>query len=69
MLGEVGFDFTSYLVVAALIPFATSYGLFFAGYETVYEGSNLMTLQLAYALLKAPKETDKPYGPHQIDLF
>ncbi len=45
--GESFLDFTGYLVVAALIPFATSYGLFFAGYETVYEGKNLMTLQLA----------------------
>ncbi|MCK5240073.1 MAG: hypothetical protein KAR33_11020, partial [Candidatus Thorarchaeota archaeon] len=47
IMGDVGFDFTSYLVVAALIPFATSYGLSFAGYETVYEGKNLMNLQLA----------------------
>ncbi len=38
---------TGYLVIAALIPFATSYGLSFAGYETVYEGKNLMNLQLA----------------------
>lgn len=45
--GEEAFGFTSYFIVAALIPFATSYGLFFAGYETVYEGKNLMTLQLA----------------------
>ncbi|MDF1541100.1 MAG: hypothetical protein P1Q69_19540, partial [Candidatus Thorarchaeota archaeon] len=38
---------TGYLVIGALIPFATSYGLSFAGYETVYEGKNLMNLQLA----------------------
>jgi hypothetical protein len=43
---ELG-GFTGYLVIAALIPFATSYGLSFAGYETVYEGQNLMNLQLA----------------------
>ncbi|MHA1933975.1 MAG: hypothetical protein ACW97A_01720 [Candidatus Thorarchaeota archaeon] len=40
---------TPYLAIAALIPFATSYGLYFAGYETVYEGKNLMNLQLAAA--------------------
>ena len=39
--------FTPFLLIAALIPFATTYGLYFAGYETVYEGSNLMNLQLA----------------------
>lgn len=47
IIGDTGFNITSYLIVAALIPFATSYGLFFAGYETVYEGKNLMNLQLA----------------------
>ncbi|MHA2426267.1 MAG: hypothetical protein ACXAEF_15875 [Candidatus Thorarchaeota archaeon] len=47
ILGETAFDFTSYFIIAAMIPFATSYGLFFAGYETVYEGKNLMNLQLA----------------------
>lgn len=41
--------FTPYLLVLALIPFATSYGLYFAGYEIVYEGKNLMNLQLAAA--------------------
>ncbi len=45
--GETALGFTGYFIIAALIPFATSYGLFFAGYETVYEGKNLMTLQLA----------------------
>ncbi len=45
--GEGAFSFTGYIVLAALIPFATSYGLYFAGYETVYEGKNLMNLQLA----------------------
>jgi hypothetical protein len=38
---------TSYFILAALIPFATSYGLYFAGYELVYEGKNIMNLQLA----------------------
>jgi hypothetical protein len=42
---------TPYLFVAALIPFATSYGLSFAGKELVYEGKNLMNLQLASANL------------------
>jgi len=41
--------FTPFLLVAALIPFATSYGVYFAGYEIVYEGKNLMNLQLAAA--------------------
>ncbi len=40
---------TPFLFVAALIPFATSYGVYFAGYEIVYEGKNLMNLQLAAA--------------------
>ncbi|TFG08312.1 hypothetical protein EU538_07325 [Candidatus Thorarchaeota archaeon] len=39
--------FTPFLIIAALIPFSTSYGLYFAGYETVYEGRNLLNLQLA----------------------
>jgi hypothetical protein len=46
--GTVDF-MTPYLLVAALIPFAISYGMYFAGYETVYEGRNLMNLQLAAA--------------------
>ncbi|RDE12286.1 MAG: hypothetical protein C4K49_10435, partial [Candidatus Thorarchaeota archaeon] len=40
---------TPLLFVAALIPFATSYGVYFTGYEIVYEGKNLMNLQLAAA--------------------
>lgn len=40
---------TPYLLLAVLIPFATSYGIYFTGYETVYEGKNLMNLQLAAA--------------------
>ncbi|MFW9908568.1 MAG: hypothetical protein ACFFEF_08325 [Candidatus Thorarchaeota archaeon] len=47
IITDTGFDFAGYLVLAALIPFATSYGLYFAGYETVYEGKNIMNLQLA----------------------
>ncbi|MHA1770178.1 MAG: hypothetical protein ACTSYL_11220 [Candidatus Thorarchaeota archaeon] len=43
----------SYLaLMLVVIPFATSYGIAFAGYETVYEGSNLMNLQLAAANLE-----------------
>ncbi len=45
--GEEFGGITSYFILAALIPFATSYGLYFAGYELVYEGSNIMNLQLA----------------------
>lgn len=41
--------FAPFLMIAALIPFSTSYGLYFAGYETVYEGKNLQNLQLAAA--------------------
>jgi hypothetical protein len=48
-LGENFFVFTPYFLIAALIPFMVSYGVYFAGYETVYEGNNLMTLQLAAA--------------------
>jgi len=47
--GTMFMQFTPFLIVAALIPFATSYGLYFAGYELVYEGENMMTLQLAAA--------------------
>jgi hypothetical protein len=47
--GQGAFAFTPYLLLAAFIPFMVSYGVYFAGYETVYEGSNLMTLQLAAA--------------------
>jgi len=47
-VGEFGF-ITPLLLIAVLIPFATSYGVYFAGYETVYEGKNLMNLQLAGA--------------------
>jgi len=39
--------FLPYFGMSAMIPIAASYGLYFAGYETVYEGKNLMNLQLA----------------------
>ena len=45
--GEGFGGITTYFILAALIPFATSYGLYFAGYELVYEGTNIMNLQLA----------------------
>ncbi|MGY5876233.1 MAG: hypothetical protein RTU30_10850 [Candidatus Thorarchaeota archaeon] len=47
--GDEFFGLTPLFLVALLIPFATSYGLYFAGYELVYEGKNLMNLQLASA--------------------
>ncbi|MFW9768943.1 MAG: hypothetical protein ACFFEM_08980, partial [Candidatus Thorarchaeota archaeon] len=46
-LGEEMSFFTPFLIVSVLVPFATSYGVYFAGYETVYEGKNLMNLQLS----------------------
>ncbi|NHI82853.1 MAG: hypothetical protein EAX81_00930 [Candidatus Thorarchaeota archaeon] len=48
-VGEEAMIFTPFLILAALIPFAISYGVYFAGYEIVYEGKNIMTLQLAAA--------------------
>jgi hypothetical protein len=45
--GDVLFSLTPFLIVSILVPFATSYGVYFAGYETVYEGKNLMNLQLS----------------------
>ena len=47
-IAEFGF-LAPLLVIAVMIPFSTSYGVYFAGYETVYEGKNLMNLQLAGA--------------------
>ncbi|MGY5852705.1 MAG: hypothetical protein RTU92_03980 [Candidatus Thorarchaeota archaeon] len=47
--GDELLGLTPLFLVALLIPFATSYGLYFAGYELVYEGKNLMNLQLASA--------------------
>lgn len=46
-LGEDFFFLTPLLIVYVLVPFAISYGVYFAGYETVYEGRNLMNLQLS----------------------
>ncbi len=43
--------FTPFIIISAMIPFAVSYGVYFAGYELVYEGKNLMNLQLAPASL------------------
>jgi len=40
-----------FIIISAMIPFAVSYGVYFAGYELVYEGKNLMNLQLAPASL------------------
>ena len=41
--------FAPFSVVGVIVVFAVSYGVYFAGYETVYEGKNLMNLQLAGA--------------------
>ncbi|MFW9788330.1 MAG: hypothetical protein ACFFE2_07370 [Candidatus Thorarchaeota archaeon] len=45
--GELMMGFTQFLVIAIIVPFVISYGVSFAGYELVYEGRNLMNLQLA----------------------
>jgi len=44
-------SFAPFIIISAMIPFAVSYGVYFAGYELVYEGKNLMNLQLAPASL------------------
>jgi hypothetical protein len=49
--GEELAGFTPFIIISAMIPFAVSYGVYFAGYELVYEGKNLMNLQLAPASL------------------
>ncbi len=46
-LGEELLFLSPFIIVSILVPFVTSYGVYFAGYETVYEGSNLMNLQLS----------------------
>ncbi|MFW9793437.1 MAG: hypothetical protein ACFFEE_03970 [Candidatus Thorarchaeota archaeon] len=46
-LGEELFFLSPFIIVSILVPFITSYGVYFAGYETVYEGRNLMNLQLS----------------------
>ena len=49
--GDSLFGLTSFIIMYAMVPFAVSYGVYFAGYELVYEGRNLMNLQLAPASL------------------
>lgn len=49
--GQQLVGFAPFVVIYAMIPFAVSYGVYFAGYELVYEGKNLMNLQLAPASL------------------
>ena len=49
--GQEFTGFASFIIISAMIPFAVSYGVYFAGYELVYEGKNLMNLQLAPASL------------------
>lgn len=50
-LGEDLAFFAPFIIISAMIPFAVSYGVYFAGYELVYEGKNLMNIQLAPASL------------------
>ena len=45
--GELIMGFSSFIVIAITVPFVISYAVSFAGYELVYEGRNLMNLQLA----------------------
>lgn len=45
--GEMIMGFTPFIVIAIIVPFVISYAVSFAGYELVYEGRNLMNLQLA----------------------
>ena len=45
--GEMIMGFTPFIVIAITVPFVVSYAVSFAGYELVYEGRNLMNLQLA----------------------
>ena len=49
--GQGFMAFAPFIIIAVMIPFAVSYGIYFAGYELVYEGKNLMNLQLAPASL------------------
>ncbi len=46
------FFFAPFAIVGVISVFAVSYGVYFAGYETVYEGRNLMNLQLAGANMR-----------------
>jgi len=45
--GELIMGFTPFIVIAIIVPFVISYAVSFAGYELVYEGRNIMNLQLA----------------------
>jgi hypothetical protein len=45
--GELVMGFTPFIVIAITVPFVISYAVSFAGYELVYEGRNIMNLQLA----------------------
>lgn len=45
--GDLLMGFTPFIVIAIIVPFVISYAVSFAGYELVYEGRNLMNLQLA----------------------
>ncbi len=45
--GELVMGFTPFIVIAITVPFVISYAVSFSGYELVYEGRNIMNLQLA----------------------
>ncbi len=45
--GELVMGFAPFIVIAITVPFVISYAVSFAGFELVYEGRNLMNLQLA----------------------
>ncbi len=45
--GDLLMGFSQFIVIAITVPFVVSYAVSFAGYELVYEGKNLMNLQLA----------------------
>jgi hypothetical protein len=45
--GELLMGFSQFIIIAITVPFVVSYAVSFAGYELVYEGRNLMNLQLA----------------------
>ena len=45
--GDLIMGFSQFIVIAITVPFVVSYAVSFAGYELVYEGQNLMNLQLA----------------------
>jgi hypothetical protein len=45
--GDLLMGFTPFIVIAITVPFVVSYAVSFAGYELVYEGRNIMNLQLA----------------------